>query len=87
MLQDVKNWILSHGNYEVKINKNDFTDSLVVDLETEKQIARFIVWDDKSCTLEIIDVNTEQYIINERRELSDTKEIIEAFKEFSALLN
>ncbi|WP_455820007.1 immunity protein TriTu family protein [Pseudomonas cerasi] len=87
MLQDVKSWILSHGNYEVKINKNDFTDSLVVDLETEKQIARFTVWDDKSCTLEIIDVDTEQYIINERRELSDTKEIIEAFKEFSALLN
>lgn len=87
MLQDVKNWILFHSDYEVKINQNNFTDSLVVDIETEKQIARFTVWDDKSFVLEIMDIDTEKYIINERRKSSETKEIIEAFKEFSALLN
>jgi len=37
--------------------------------------------------LEIMDVNTEKYIINARRELSETGEIIEAFKEFSSLLD
>ena len=87
MLQDVKSWILLHSDYEVKINQNNFTDSLVVDIETEKQIARFTVWDDKSFVLEIMDIDTEKYIINERRKSSETKEIIEAFKEFSALVN
>ena len=87
MLLDVKNWILSHGDYEVKINSNDLTDSLVVDFEDDNKIARFIAWDDKSCMLEIIDVNTGQYIINDRRELSDTSEMIETFKEFTSLLN
>ncbi|ASN83547.1 immunity protein TriTu family protein [Pectobacterium versatile] len=87
MLQDVKDWILSHGDYDVKINKNELTDSLFVDFENESKIARFTVWDDKSCMLEIMDVNTEKYIINDRRELSETGEIIEAFKEFSSLLD
>ncbi|MCR0999461.1 immunity protein TriTu family protein [Serratia rubidaea] len=87
MLQDVKNWILSRGDYEVKINNNDFTDSLVVDFESENKIARFTVWDDKSCILEVMDVNTGQYIINDRRELSETNEVLDAFKEFSALLD
>ena len=87
MLQDVKNWILSRGDYEVKINNNDFTDSLVVDFEGENKIARFTVWDDKSCILEVMDVNTGQYIINDRRELSETNEVLDAFKEFSALLD
>ncbi|NUU69204.1 hypothetical protein HQN64_24415 [Enterobacteriaceae bacterium BIT-l23] len=86
MLQDVKNWILSRGDYEIKINKNDFTDSLVVDFESENKIARFTVWDDKSCILEVMDVNTGQYIINDRRELSEMNEVLDAFKEFSALL-
>ncbi|WP_233960468.1 immunity protein TriTu family protein [Pectobacterium versatile] len=87
MLQDVKDWILSHGDYDVEINKNELTDSLFVDFENESKIARFTVWDDKSCMLEIMDVNTEKYIINDRRELSETGEIIEAFKEFSSLLD
>ncbi|WP_458574178.1 immunity protein TriTu family protein [Lonsdalea quercina] len=87
MLQNVKSRILSHGDYEVKINNNDLTDSLVVDFENENKIARFTVWDDKSCMLEIMDVDTGQYIINDRRELSEIGEIIEAFKEFSSLLD
>ncbi|MEI7343654.1 hypothetical protein WCT87_19480 [Pectobacterium brasiliense] len=86
MLNEIKDWILLNGTYHVVINKNDYTDSLVVDFEDESKIARFTVWDDKSCMLEIMSIDTEKYIVNERRELSRVSEIIESFKEFSALL-
>ncbi|KHT13800.1 immunity protein TriTu family protein [Pectobacterium brasiliense] len=86
MLNEIKDWILLNSDYQVVINQNDYTDSLVVDFEDENNIARFTVWDDKSCMLEIINFDTERYIINERRELSDINEIRESFKEFSDLL-
>ncbi|POD91400.1 hypothetical protein BV924_21195 [Pectobacterium odoriferum] len=86
MLNEIKDWILLNSAYQVVINQNEYTDSLVVDFEDENNIARFTVWDDKSCMLEIINVDTEKYIINERRELSEMTEIIESFKEFSDLL-
>ncbi|MFP1749730.1 immunity protein TriTu family protein [Lonsdalea quercina] len=86
MLNKIKDWILLNSNYKVAINKNDYTDSLVFDFEDESKIARFTVWDDKSCMLEIMNIDTEKYIINERRELSGITEIIESFKEFSDLL-
>ncbi|MFP1727874.1 hypothetical protein ACLED8_09915 [Lonsdalea quercina] len=86
MLNKIKDWILLNSNYKVVINKNDYTDSLVFDFEDESKIARFTVWDDKSCMLEIMNIDTEKYIINERRELSGITEIIESFKEFSDLL-
>ncbi|WP_338149439.1 hypothetical protein [Xenorhabdus bovienii] len=57
-----------------------------MDIEDERNIARFTAWDDRSCMLEIINVDTEQYIINERRELASDDEILEAFKEFNNLL-
>ena len=86
MLNKIKDWILLNSNYKVVINKNDYTDSLVFDFEDESKIARFTVWDDKSCMLEIMNIDTEKYIINERRELSGITEIIESFKEFIDLL-
>nr|WP_019846702.1 MULTISPECIES: hypothetical protein [Dickeya]UJR53786.1 hypothetical protein J417_06820 [Dickeya zeae MS1] len=87
MLTEIKDWILSHSAHQVEINEGEYTSSLVVDFENENKIARFTVWDDKSCMLEIMDVDTEKYIINERRELSDTSEIINSFNEFNDLLN
>lgn len=87
MLDDIKNWILSHSDYEVRINNNELTTSLVVDFEDKNKIARFTVWDDKSCVLEIMDIDTEKYIINEGRELSGISEIIDSFKEFCSFLN
>ncbi|HFZ4875833.1 immunity protein TriTu family protein [Serratia marcescens] len=86
MLKKISDWILSNSHYEVKYNANDFTDSLVVDIDDDTKIARFTVWDDAFCMLEIIDVETGNYIINERRELSDEETVIEGFKEFVSLL-
>ncbi|MFD0710122.1 hypothetical protein C6H64_08785 [Photorhabdus luminescens] len=82
-MQKIRLWIISNYNYPVIVNN----ESLVVDIDTDKSIARFTVWDDLSCMLEILDVETEKYIINERRELSSDNEVIEAFKEFHSLLN
>ncbi|MDC9605802.1 hypothetical protein [Xenorhabdus griffiniae] len=82
-MQKIRLWIISNYNYPIIVNN----ESLVVDIDTDKNIARFTVWDDLSCVLEILDVDTEKYIINERRELSSDEEVIESFKEFHSLLN
>ncbi|WP_338803660.1 hypothetical protein WDV76_16530 [Xenorhabdus griffiniae] len=82
-MQKIRLWIISNYNYPVIVNN----ESLFVDIDTDKNIARFTVWDDLSCVLEILDVDTEKYIINERRELSSDEEVIESFKEFHSLLN
>ncbi|EMI1450159.1 TPA: hypothetical protein ACKR0U_002050 [Proteus mirabilis] len=79
-MQKINLWITSNYDYPVIVN----TESLVVD--TDKSIARFTVWDDLSCMLEIMDIDTEKYILNERRELSSDEEVIKAFKEFHSLL-
>ncbi|WP_444547520.1 immunity protein TriTu family protein [Serratia marcescens] len=51
MLKKISDWILSNSHYEVKYNANDFTDSLVVDIDDDTKIARFTVWDDASCKI------------------------------------
>lgn len=81
-MQKINLWITSNYDYPVIVN----TESLVVDIDTDKSIARFTVWDDLSCMLEIMDIDTEKYILNERRELSSDEEVIKAFKEFHSLL-
>jgi len=68
--EKISDWISSSSSCEVKYNNNYFTDSLVVDIDDDTKIALFTVWDDASCMLEIIDVETGNYIINKRRELS-----------------
>ncbi|AOR61102.1 hypothetical protein [Pectobacterium parmentieri] len=86
MLNEINGWILSNSTHQVEINRNEYTSSLVVDFEGENKIAKFTVWDDKSCMLEIILIDTEKYIINERAEFSDIAEIIKLFKKFNDLL-
>ncbi|KAA8995607.1 hypothetical protein FJU30_23895 [Affinibrenneria salicis] len=86
MLEQIKDEILARGDYAVKIHKNDFTQSLVVDIENESDIARFTLWDDGSCMMEIIDVASGQYILDERRTLLDMAEIIACFNMFIAVL-
>lgn len=81
-MQKINLWITSNYDYPVIVN----TESLVVDIDIDKSIARFTVWDDLSCMLEIMDIDTEKYILNERRELSSDEEVIKAFKEFHSLL-
>jgi len=86
MLKEIENWILKNFDYDVKTNHNDHTDSLVVEFENEKKIARFILWSDRSCMIEIINVDTEKYIINQRKELDDCSDIETSFREFVDLL-
>ncbi|MFJ5359037.1 hypothetical protein [Pectobacterium sp. CHL-2024] len=87
MLIEIKNWILSNSTHQVEMNESEYTSSLAVDFENESKIARFTVWDDKSCMLEVIGIDTGKYIINERKELSEISEIIESFKDFNDFIN
>jgi len=86
MLKEIASWILKNFDYDVKINYNEYTDSLAVEFENKKKIARFVLWDDRSCMIEIIDVDMEKYLINERRELNDNLDVMDSFREFVDLL-
>jgi len=86
MLQEIENWILKNFDYNTRTNNNDYTNSLTIEFENKTRIARFTLWDDKSCMIEIINIDTEKYIINERRELENHSDIEASFKEFVNLL-
>ncbi|CCP08167.1 hypothetical protein BN440_3162 [Erwinia amylovora MR1] len=86
MLLALKRWLLNNTDYTVVINENEFTDSLVVDIDDENNIARFTAWDDNSCMLEVINIDSGDYIINERYETSGLEELISLFIKFKSLL-
>ncbi|WP_445582684.1 immunity protein TriTu family protein [Scandinavium lactucae] len=87
MLLNFNDWILKNTNYKCVVNNNELSDSIVIDVDTDKYIARFTVWDDKSCMSEIIEVNTGEYLINKRSEFNDLNELLCLFHIFNELLN
>ncbi|WP_445326633.1 immunity protein TriTu family protein [Scandinavium hiltneri] len=87
MLLSFNDWVLVNTNYRCIVNHNELSDSVVIDVDTDKYIARFTVWDDKSCMSEIIKVDTGDYLINKRNEFNDLKELLYLFHTFNDLLN
>ncbi|MCG8707912.1 hypothetical protein JHU04_001110 [Brenneria sp. 4F2] len=81
-MRRIENYILAQGDYKVEVIENHLTSSLVADFENDNKIARFTVWDDMSCLLEIMDVNTGKYIVNDRVQFSETGQIMSYFVNF-----
>ncbi|MCU5775255.1 hypothetical protein N5923_22900 [Erwiniaceae bacterium BAC15a-03b] len=86
MLLEFELWLKENTNYNVVINKNELSDSLVIDIDDDNNIARFTAWDDNSCMLEIIDIDNDGYIINERYDISNLQELTDLFNKFKKLL-
>ncbi|MWN90003.1 hypothetical protein GQ597_04685 [Gilliamella sp. Pra-s65] len=87
MLNKFKFWISKNTNYSYIYNKNDSSESIVIDFENDIYIGRFTVWDDLSCMSEIIDLNTNQYKINKREEFTSFNELLSIFRIFLDYLN
>lgn len=82
MLNKFEQWVIQQGDYILTHNKNELSNSAVVDFENENYIARFTVWDDFSCMSEVMDVNTGLYKLNKRNEFSTFYELLDIFDIF-----
>jgi len=82
MLLDFELWLMNNTNYNVILNENELSNSLVIDIDDEDNIARFTAWDDNSCMLEIINLDTGEHIINERHEVSKIEDFIRLIMNF-----
>ncbi|HGB3501779.1 TPA: hypothetical protein ACIVCX_004567, partial [Salmonella enterica subsp. enterica serovar Wangata] len=58
MLRKFEHWLINNTSYSFSHNANTLSESMVIDIENEKYIARFTVWDDLSCMSEVMDVDT-----------------------------
>ncbi|MDV5353716.1 hypothetical protein QM201_02000 [Enterobacter asburiae] len=86
MLSEVIDWMKKNSSYNINVINNELTTSVVIDYDNEKVLARFIFWDDNSCMLEVMDINTGKYILNERHEVDGIKDFAVFFEKFKRSL-
>ena len=65
---------------------NELSSSVFINIDDANNIARFTVWDDNSCIMEAINIDSGEYIINERHEIKDLEDFIKLFRKFNDLL-
>lgn len=82
MLNKFECWVLQHTDHTVIYNKNELSNSIVIDFENERYISRFTVWDDLSCMSEVMDVDTGLYKLNKRNEFLTFDELLGIFNVF-----
>ncbi|ATA90147.1 immunity protein TriTu family protein [Capnocytophaga stomatis] len=83
-----RNWIYTKKipNLEMEIRCIHFeegetrTKSIVVDITNKKYVGRFTMWEDNSCVMELIDIESENNILFDRFEFSE-------FDDFKAKYN
>ena len=82
MLNKFEQWVNKYTVYTVDYNKNELSNSIVIDFENDHYISRFTVWDDLSCMSEVLDVDTGLYKLNKRNEFSTFDELLDIFNVF-----
>ncbi|EGI7724395.1 hypothetical protein IGT65_004799 [Salmonella enterica] len=82
MLRKFERWLSDNTSYDFLHNTNTLSESIVIDVENEKYIARFTVWDDLSCMSEVMDADTGDYKMNKRTEFSTFDELLDTFNVF-----
>ena len=82
MLNKFEQWVNQYTAHTVIYNKNELSNSTVIDFEKEHYISRFTVWADLSCMSEVMDVDTGLYKLNQRNEFSTFDELLDIFNLF-----
>ncbi|GAS74957.1 hypothetical protein NGUA41_02141 [Salmonella enterica] len=82
MLRKFEHWLINNASYNFSHNTNTLSESMVIDIENEKYIARFTVWDDLSCMSEVMDADTGDYKMNRRTEFSTFDKLLDTFNMF-----
>ncbi len=86
MFIEILAWLEVNSNRMLELNENELSISAVINVDDECNLARLTLWDDDSCVIEAIDVDSGDYIINERYEIKDLQGFIEIFGKFISVL-
>ena len=81
MLVEFEHYLDSLANRPVRLSKQG-ANSIVVEVADERFIARFTVWEDGSFVAEVIDLETERFVLNERVECDDISQLKAGFGGF-----
>lgn len=71
--------------YTIHENTNH-VHSMYVDIDNDINLGRITLWDDNSCVMEILSIETENCLFSERTELTSFDELVEKFDNFYSIL-
>lgn len=64
-----------------------YVHSMYVDIDSDTNLGRVTLWDDNSCVMEILNIETENCLLCERYEFTSFDELIEKFNNFYSILS
>ncbi|EOC1429019.1 hypothetical protein ACI1AD_004295 [Cronobacter dublinensis] len=82
MLGEFECWVLKNTEFDIVRNKTEYSESIVIDFDNDRNISRFTLWDDLSCMSEIMDIESGQYKLNKRDKFSTYDELLDVFNVF-----
>ena len=93
LIDNFYDWILTliiSGNCELEIKKVNFEKNidcslkktLIIDITNNQYIGKFIIWDDNSCFLEILEIDSGKNILHERFEFNSLSELKSKYKTY-----
>lgn len=86
MFSEILIWLKKNSSKKIDVINNKLSSSVVINVDDANNIARFTIWDDDSCVIEAININSGEYIINERHEIKAWGDFLRLFKKFNDLL-
>lgn len=91
MIQKFISHIKEHINnqpctYTIHENMN-YVHSMYVDIDNDTNLGRVTLWDDNSCTMEILSVETANCLFSERYEFASFDELVRKFDNFYSILS
>jgi hypothetical protein len=56
--------------------------TIVIDIVNDQYIGKSVIWDDNSCFLEILEIDSEKNILHERFDFNNLKELKSKYKKY-----
>lgn len=72
--------------YTIHENTN-YVHSMYVDIDNDTNLGRVTLWDDNSCVMEILSIETENCLFSERYEFASFDALVEKFDNFYSILS
>lgn len=79
-------FIVKPCTYEIHENV-EHVHSIYVDVDNDVNLGRVTLWDDGSCVMEILDIETEQCLLFKRYEFASFDELVKKFDYFYSVLS
>jgi len=82
------NELLDNQSCTYSIHENtNYVHSMYVDLDNGTNLGRVTLWDDNSCVMEILSIETGSCVFSDRYEFSSFDKLVEKFNNFYSILS